>query len=34
VRRRKLHGRIRPKGGDRFFFVQLYRWFPSTPEVI
>jgi hypothetical protein len=31
---RKSHGRIRPNGGDRFFFVQLYRWFPSTPKVI
>jgi hypothetical protein len=25
---RKLYGRIQVTNGDRWFFVQLYRWFP------
>lgn len=29
VLRRKLKGRARPTNNDRWFFVQLYRWFPS-----
>jgi hypothetical protein len=29
VLRRMVHGRIRLTSGDRLFFVQLYRWFPS-----
>jgi hypothetical protein len=34
VLRRKVHGRIRLTRGDRLFFVQLYRWFPSILKVI
>src|ERR1700688_3383111 len=30
VLRRKLKGRPRVTRNDRWFFVQLYRWFPST----
>ena len=29
VSRRKLKGRARLANNDRWFFVQLYRWFPS-----
>ena len=29
VLRRKLKGRARLTSNDRWFFVQLYRWFPS-----
>src|ERR1700738_5660033 len=29
VLRRKLKGRARFTNNDRWFFVQLYRWFPS-----
>jgi hypothetical protein len=29
VLRRKLKGRARLTNSDRWFFVQLYRWFPS-----
>src|SRR6516225_8359938 len=28
VLRRKLHGRVRLTNHDRWFFIQLYRWFP------
>ena len=34
VLRRKVHGRVRLSRGDRLFFVQLYRWFPSILKVI
>jgi transposase InsO family protein len=34
VLRRKVRGRIRLTNGDRLFFVQLYRWFPSTLKAI
>jgi transposase InsO family protein len=34
VLRRKVHGRIHVSSGDRLFFVQLYRWFPSILKVI
>src|SRR5690349_10536585 len=34
VLQRKAHGRIRFTGGDRLFFVQLYRWFPSILKAI
>jgi hypothetical protein len=27
--RRKVQGRVRLTNNDRWFFVQLYRWFPS-----
>ena len=30
VLRRKLRGRVRLTNHDRWFFVQLYRWFPSV----
>jgi transposase InsO family protein len=29
VLRRSLHGRVRLTNHDRWFFIQLYRWFPS-----
>ena len=29
VLRRKVRGRAQPTNNDRWFFVQLYRWFPS-----
>jgi len=28
VLRRKVHGRVRLTNSDRWFFIQLYRWFP------
>ena len=34
VVRRKLKGRARPTNNDRWFFVQLYRWFPSILPVL
>ena len=30
VLRRKVKGRVRLTNSDRWFFIQLYRWFPST----
>jgi hypothetical protein len=32
VLRRRVKGRIPLNNGDRWFFVQLYRWFPSILE--
>jgi hypothetical protein len=32
VLRRKMHGRV--TNNDRWFFIQLYRWFPSVLQVI
>jgi hypothetical protein len=32
--RRRRHGRIRPTNHDRWFFIQLYRWFPSILKVL
>src|SRR5258705_573539 len=32
--RRRLHGRVRLTNHDRWFFSQLYRWFPSTVQVL
>jgi hypothetical protein len=29
ILQRKLHGRVQLTDGDRLFFLQLYRWFPS-----
>jgi hypothetical protein len=29
VLRRKVQGRVRLTNGDRWFLIQLYRWFPS-----
>jgi hypothetical protein len=34
VLRRKLHGRVRLTNSDRWFFIQLYRWFPSVLNTI
>jgi hypothetical protein len=34
VLRRKLKGRARLTNHDRWFFVQLYRWFPSVLPVL
>jgi hypothetical protein len=34
VLRRKLRGRVRLTNHDRWFFVRLYRWFPSILTVI
>ena len=34
VLRRTLHGRARLTNYDRWFLVQLYRWFPSVLEVL
>ena len=30
VLRRKMRGRVQLTNGDRWFFIQLYRWFPSV----
>jgi hypothetical protein len=34
VLRRRLQGRVRLTNRDRWFFVQLYRWFPSILQVL
>ena len=34
VLRRRLPGRVRLTKHDRWFFVQLYRWFPSILQVL
>jgi hypothetical protein len=34
VLRRRLHGRVRLTSHDRWFFIQLYRWFPSILQVL
>src|SRR6187551_2247695 len=34
VLRRRLHGRVRLTNDDRWFFIQLYRWFPSILQVL
>src|SRR5258707_12057328 len=34
VLRRSLHGRVRLTNNDRWFFIQLYRWFPSILQVL
>lgn len=34
VLRRGLHGRVRLTNHDRWFFIQLYRWFPSILKVL
>src|SRR3979490_1515035 len=33
VLRRRLHGRVRVTNHDRWFLIQLYRWFPSILQV-
>jgi Integrase core domain len=34
VLRRRLHGRVRLTNNDRWFFIPLYRWFPSILQVL
>ena len=34
VQLRKVHGRVRLTNNDRWFFFQLYRWFPSILQVL
>src|SRR6266404_6261382 len=34
VLKRRLHGRVRFTNNDRWFFIHLYRWFPSILKVI
>jgi len=34
VLRRRLHGRVRLTNSDRWFFILLYRWFPSILQVL
>ena len=34
VLRRKAHGRVRLTNNDRWFLIQLYRWFPSILQVV
>src|SRR5664279_4729022 len=34
VLRRKLQGRVRLTNHDRWFFIQLYRWFPAILKVL
>src|SRR5213075_162136 len=34
VLKRRLRGRVRLTNNDRWFFIQLYRWFPSTLKVL
>src|ERR1700686_1728469 len=34
VLKRMLHGRVRLTNHDRWFFIQLYRWFPSILQVL
>jgi hypothetical protein len=34
VLRRKLRGRVQFANSDRWFFVQLYHWFPSILQVL
>jgi hypothetical protein len=34
VVRRRLHGRVRLTNHDRWFLIQLYRWFPSILQVL
>src|SRR3981189_3245082 len=34
VLKRRVRGRVRLTDGDRLFFIQLYRWFPSVLKAI
>jgi hypothetical protein len=34
VLRRRVKGRAQPTNNERWFLVQMYRWFPSILEVI
>ena len=34
VLRRKVRGRAEPTNNDRWFLVQMYRWFPSILKIV
>ena len=34
ILRRKVPGRVRLTDGDRLFFIQLYRWFPTILKAV
>ena len=34
VLRRKVHGRVPLTNSDRWFFIQMYRWFPLILKVV
>ena len=34
VLRRKVRGRVQPTNNDRWFLVQIYRWFPSILKIV
>ena len=34
VLRRKVQGRIRLRNNDRWFLIELYRWFPSILQIV
>jgi hypothetical protein len=34
ILRRRLQGRVRLTNHDRWFFIQLYRWFPSILKAL
>jgi hypothetical protein len=34
ILRRNVRGRVRLTDGDRLFFIQLYRWFPSVLKAV
>src|ERR1700730_4044955 len=34
VLRRRLYGRVRLTNHDRWFLIQLYRWFPSILQIL
>jgi hypothetical protein len=34
VLRRRVRGRAQPTNDDRWFLVQMYRWFPSILKVV
>jgi hypothetical protein len=34
ILRRRLHGRVGLTNHDRWFFIQLYRWFPLILKVL
>jgi hypothetical protein len=34
VLRRRLHGRVRLTNHDRWFFIQMYRWFPASLTIV
>ena len=34
VLRRRVRGRVQPTDSDRWFLVQMYRWFPSILTIV